>query len=138
MLGSLIRIFCSSCLLRSLVVLTSLGAQSGCALWPKLAPEYRLAREVQDETKTIMCLDSKDKAIQCAEETIAEFSELLENAGYFERGSAYGLLGIGSATAGAAAFGGTTDLFKGLALGAGSILGLNQVAGIDGQQQVLA
>lgn len=68
-----------------------------------------------------------DVAYQYALETREEFSSALNHIQGFQEGSSAAALGLGAGTGAAVAFGGSTTLLKGLALGAGGLLGLREL-----------
>ncbi|WP_085908485.1 hypothetical protein [Kiloniella majae] len=117
-----------------LVLLISVSTiMSACATWPKLKDDNKLDVTNAGNSK---CYEAQH-AKACALLTITEISELLEDAGDFDRITAYTLLGIGTATGATLAFDGSEDLLKGLAIGTGSLLGLDSVVNTDGQKTVL-
>lgn len=106
---------------------------SGCALWPQLKADADLTPST---AKDNLCL-KPENAENCALLTMEEISGMLEDAGNFDRATAYVLLGLGTATGATLAFEGSEDLLKGLAVGTGALLGLDAVVNTDGQKKVL-
>ena len=75
-------------------------------------------------------------ALKCAATLNAELSEITKDAHDYNLGSSYTAWGLGTITGGVLAFGGDEDVLKGLAVGVGSLVGLNAVVKPDEQLKI--
>lgn len=118
------------------IIFLSAFLLNGCSIF---TPNLKADKDLKaDGNPDIPCITNEyDKARNCAIQTINEISELLADTGKFSMGMAYGLLGIGTVAGGVLAFDGSEKLLKGLAVGTGSLLGLNTVVNPDLRRTVL-
>lgn len=117
----------------SLIAVASLTVGS-CAMWPKLTPDSELTPSAKAD---IVCRTSDfEIAYACAFTANAELSKLVDDVGDYNRSSSYTAWLLGTATGGVLAFGGGEGALKGLAVGAGGLIGLNTIVNTD--QQLLA
>lgn len=108
---------------------------TGCAMAPGLKSDEKIKLTKQSDS---VCITSNpDIARKCALYTIAEISDGLQDAGNYDRGSAYAALGLGTLTGAALGFKAPEDAVKGLAVLSGTLLGLNSVVNSNGQKSVL-
>jgi len=119
----------------ALIVLASL-TMSSCAMWPTLKDDKDLKPAAANE---ILCrTDDFDTAYKCAAATHAELSDLVDGVGDYNRSSSYAAWVLGTATGGVLAFDGGESGLKGLAVGAGGLIGLNSVVKTDEQIRVVS
>lgn len=110
-------------------------AVSSCAMWPKLKPDAELAPASE---ANIQCRTSSyDTAYACAFTAHAELSELVDHVGNYNRSSSYTAWVLGTVTGGVLAFDGGEGVLKGLAVGAGGLIGLNTIVSTEQQLQAV-
>jgi hypothetical protein len=118
----------------SIIAISSL-TMSSCAMWQKLKPDAELAPATQ---ANIACRTSNfDTAYACAFAAHAELSELVDDVGDYNRSSSYAAWLLATATGGVLAFDGGKSALKGLAVGAGGLIGLNTVVNTDQQLKAI-
>lgn len=108
----------------------------GCALYPVMdGPE-----KFQPATETEIPCNTHDysKAMQCAVRLNGELSKLTKGVHDYNLFSSYTAWFLGSVTGGVLAFDGGEDVLKGLALGAGSLVGLNAVVKPEEQRKIVS
>lgn len=109
---------------------------SGCSstgLWPKIKNNAEI--DLEKDLKANPCMDD-GKGRNCALLTIQELNELIDGTGNFNRGTAYTALALGAAAGSVLTFGGGGDALKGLAIAAGSLLGLNATVNTSTQAAI--
>lgn len=109
---------------------------SGCSstgLWPKIKNDAEI--DLTKDLKTNPCMNESN-ALNCALLTIQELNELIDGTGNFNRGTAYTALALGTAAGSVLTFGGGGDALKGLAIAAGSLLGLNATVNTSAQAAI--
>lgn len=109
---------------------------TSCAMWPTLKPDS----ELKPATATdIECRTSSfDTAYACAFSAHAELTALIDGVGDYNRSSSYAAWVLGTATGGVLAFDGGESVLKGLAVGAGGLIGLNSIVKTDQQIQAVS
>lgn len=109
-------------------------ALPGCAFYPVLddQEDFKPATEKGFQCNT----QDYDKAMLCASKLEAELSELMKGVHQYNLFSSYAAWFLGSVTGGVLAFDGGEDALKGLAVGAGSLIGLNAVVKPEEQRKI--
>lgn len=117
----------------ALPMLLALGLP-GCAFHPVLDEE----KEFKASTvEGLPCITTDySKALKCANTLSSELYEISKGAQEYNLFSSYTAWGLGSVTGGVLAFDGGEDVLKGLAVGVGSLVGLNAVVKPDEQLKI--
>lgn len=107
---------------------------SGCAFYPVLKSQQDFKPAT---TAGIPCNTQEyAKAMQCAATLDGELSELTKGVHEYNLFSSYSAWFLGAITGGVLAFDGGEDVLKGLAVGVGSLVGLNAVVKPEDQRKI--
>lgn len=117
----------------ALLILVTLSF-SGCAFYPVLKSQQDFKPAT---TEGIPC-NTQDYAIamKCAATLDAELSELTKGVHEYNLFSSYSAWFLGAVTGGVLAFDGGENVLKGLAVGVGSLVGLNTVVKPEDQRKI--
>ena len=105
------------------VILISSALVSGCAMWPSIKSKS----DITSAAKTDYFCDKDENAKACANALNEELSLLIDRVRKQNWGISYTSLALATATGSVLTFGGGGDALKGLAIAAGSLLGINTI-----------
>ncbi len=115
-----------------LTIISSAVFLSGCAMWPSI----KSTADIKAGQSSGQFCNSNDVARDCANALNKELGDLIDHAGKFNWGVSYTSLALATATGSVLTFGGGGDALKGLAIAAGSLLGVNTIVNTKTQIEI--